>query len=64
MSKEWVCSGCGINILVDDDYEYKHCCSGAREQCGCMGRETNPVFCGVCEKKISEYDNKLDNKGE
>lgn len=50
--KAWVCDACGKGIEVPDDYEQERCCSGLREQCGCMGQPINPVFCDECEEKI------------
>jgi hypothetical protein len=51
--KDWKCDGCHCDTSVEDDFEYEFCCSGLREQCGCMGMPTNPVFCEECEKKIT-----------
>lgn len=53
MSKEIDCFFCeGGRVSVEDDYEMKFCCSGLREQCGCMGLPINPVFCDECEKEF------------
>jgi len=52
--KDWKCDGCHCDTSVDDDFEYEFCCSGLREQCGCMGMPINPVFCDDCEKEITE----------
>ena len=50
--KNWVCDACGTITEVSDGYEPKFCCSGLREQCGCMGLPINPVFCDECNGKI------------
>lgn len=49
-TKAWNCSTCGADIQVPSDYEPEGCCSG--RECGCMGREINPVFCSDCENKL------------
>lgn len=47
------CSACHENyIVVDDDFEFKYCCSGASNQCGCMGGPVDPIFCEPCESKL------------
>ena len=55
--KDWKCDGCHCDISVEDDFEHEFCCSGLREQCGCMGMPTNPVFCEECGKKLIEQIN-------
>lgn len=51
--KEWGCHGCGDEVVVVElDYEEQYCCSGAPNQCGCMGAPTNPVFCEKCESQL------------
>ncbi len=54
--KPWDCSACGTGILVENDYEPEGCCSG--RECGCMGREINPVFCTDCENKLFKPNQK------
>lgn len=47
------CSGnCTNSVEVEDDFEFMGCCSGI--ECGCRGRETNPVFCDDCEKAFTK----------
>lgn len=46
------CAGCHKDIEVDDEYEPEYCCSGLREQCGCMGMSINPVFCDECAESL------------
>lgn len=50
--KKSTCYSCGKEIEVYDGYEPEYCCSGLKEQCGCMGEPINPLFCDDCEKKI------------
>lgn len=49
-------SACGKDCLAPKDYEPEGCCSG--RECGCMGREINPVFCDKCEEKFMNYSKK------
>ena len=51
--KDHNCDGCRKPIKVYDDYQQEFCCSARIEdECGCMGRPINPVFCDDCEVKI------------
>lgn len=50
--KNWPCDICGKDIQVEDDYKSEYCCSGLDNQCGCMGKPINPVFCEECENKL------------
>lgn len=40
------CVKCNADVEVDDDYEPEGCCNGF--ECGCMGKQTNPVICDKC----------------
>lgn len=52
-NKEWGCHGCGDEVVeVELSYQEEYCCSGAANQCGCMGAPTNPVFCDKCENQL------------
>ncbi|MBM7070897.1 hypothetical protein JQC92_02425 [Shewanella sp. 202IG2-18] len=50
--REWCCDSCASEIFVPVDYEPSYCCSGAENQCGCMGKPINPAFCNVCKDKF------------
>jgi hypothetical protein len=51
--KPWRCGDCNKEIQVYDEYEPEYCCDG--RECGCMGRETNPLFCDECEEKREKF---------
>lgn len=44
------CYKCGVVVEVDSDYEPEGCCNSF--ECGCMGMQTNPVFCDECYSKL------------
>lgn len=44
------CVKCGTTVLVDEDYEPEGCCNGF--ECGCMGQQTNPIFCRECWREM------------
>ena len=49
--KHWNCDACGGSVMVEADYEPVVCCGGY--MCGCMGLNTEPVFCDECWENIN-----------
>ncbi len=50
MEIDEVCSACSKPIKIEGEYEREYCCNG--HDCGCRGREINPIFCDDCEAWI------------